>query len=138
MEILELIQHLEQDAEKIGQEKVEELDFDRLQENLNLASNMLKSFSEKERTSEKILEDYKTEIKRLALSLSRLKGESANLDTLEKSLQDENLSYDMLSRLRKQLQTEFDRSFPTSPLSRTCYPFSLERRVKDRIAEFKV
>jgi DNA repair exonuclease SbcCD ATPase subunit len=138
MEISELIRNLTEDAEKIKQEKIEELDFDRLEENLNSASEILKKLKGKERTSEKILEDYKSEIKRLALSLSRLKGENANLELIEKYLREENLSYEELSLLRKQLKSEFDKNFPTSPVSKTFYPFSEVKRAKDKITEFKV
>ncbi len=138
MEILELSQHLKEDAEKINQEKIEELDFDRLEENLNSASEILKKHGEKEKISEKILEDYKSEIKRLAFSLSRLKGENANLELMEKYLREENLSYEELSLLRKQLKSEFDKSFSTSPVARAFYPFSEVKRAKDKITEFKV
>lgn len=138
MEITELIQHLKEDAGKIKQEKIEELDFDRLEQDLSSASEMLKKLNKKESTSEKILEDYKSEIKRLALSLSRLKGENANLELIEKYLRDENLSYEELSLLRKQLKSEFDKNFSSSPLSKTFYPFSEVKRTKDKITEFKV
>lgn len=138
MDISELIQHLKQDAEKINQDKIEELDFDRLEENLNSASEILKKLGEKEKTSDRILEDYKSEIKRLALSLSRLKGENANLELMEKYLREENLSYEELSLLRKQLKSEFDKSFSTTPIARAFYPFSENKSAKDKITEFKV
>jgi len=138
MEVSELIENLREESEKIKQEKLEELDFDKLQQDLNSASGMLKKLTNKEKTSEKILEDYKSEIKRLALSLSRLKGENANLGLIEKHLQNENLSYEELCLLKKQLKSEFDKSFTTAPLSKTIYPFSEEKRVKDKIEEFKV
>ena len=80
----------------------------------------------------------KSEIKRLALSLSRLKGENANLGLIEKHLRNENLSYEELCHLKNQLKSEFDKNFSTAPLSKTIYPFSEGKRAKDKIEEFKV
>ena len=138
MEIGELIENLREEACRITESKIEEIDFDALEEDLNSASEMLKKMKEKEQTSEKILKDFKSEIKRIALSLSRLKGENTTLDLVEKSLTNQNLSYEEFSLLKTKLKSEFDKSFSSAPLSKTFYPFSEEKRVKDKIGEFKV
>ena len=138
MEIPELIVTLKEQNEKIKQEKIEELDFDKLEQTLKFASERLDKLNKKDNISERILKDYKAEIKRLVLSLSRLRGENANFELIEKTLQNEDLSYEELSSLKKQLQSEFDRSFSTSPVSKAIFPFLHERRAKDKIKEFKV
>jgi hypothetical protein len=137
MEILVLIQNLKEQAERIKESRFEEIDFDRLEQNLNLASEMLRKMKEKDKTAENILDDFKTEIKRIALSLSRLKGDNSNLELTEKYLSDPDLDYDELYLLKTKLKSEFDKNFPNAPLSKTNYHFSKEKKVKDKIEEFK-
>ena len=138
MEILKLIENLKGQAERIKESRIEEIDFDRLEENLKTASEMLKMMKGKEETAENILDDFKTEIKRIALSLSRLKGDNSNLELVEKSLSNPNLAYEELYLLKTKLKSEFDKNFSSTPLSKTNYHFSKEKKVKDKIEEFKV
>ncbi len=138
MEILVLIQNLKEQAERIKESRFEEIDFDRLEQNLNLASEMLRKMKEKDKTAENILDDFKTEIKRIALSLSRLKGDNSNLELIEKYLSDPDLDYDELCLLKTKLKSEFDKNLPSAPLSKTSYNFFKEKKAKDKIEEFKV
>jgi hypothetical protein len=138
MEILKLIENLKGQAERIKESRIEEIDFDRLEENLKTASEMLKKMKGKEETAENILDDFKTEIKRIALSLSRLKGDNSNLELIEKYLSNPDLDYDELCLLKTKLKAEFDKNFPNAPRSKTNYHFSKEKKVKDKIEEFKV
>ena len=138
MEILKLIENLKGQAERIKESRIEEIDFDGLEENLKTASEMLKKMKGKEETAENILDDFKTEIKRIALSLSRLKGDNSNLELIEKYLSNPDLDYDELCLLKTKLKAEFDKNFPNAPLSKTNYHFSKEKKVKDKIEEFKV
>ncbi|MDP2960007.1 MAG: hypothetical protein Q8N71_01165 [candidate division Zixibacteria bacterium] len=138
MEILKLIENLKGQAERIKESRIEEIDFDGLEENLKTASEMLKKMKGKEETAENILDDFKAEIKRVALSLSRLKGDNSNLKLIEKYLSNPNLAYEELHLLKTKLKSEFDKNFSITPLSKTNYQFSKEKKVKDKIEEFKV
>jgi hypothetical protein len=138
MEILMLIQNLKEQAERINESRIEEIDFDGLEQNLNLASERLRKMKGKEETAEKIMDDFKAEIKRIALSLSRLKGENSDLELTEKYLSDPDLDYEELCLLKTKLKTEFDNNLPTAPLSKASYHFSKEKKTKDKIEEFKV
>lgn len=138
MEILELIENLKRDAQRLKEEKIELVDFDRLEGNLISASEKLKRMKEKEGVAEKILKDFKGEIKRMAVSLSRLKGENSSPELIEKYLSNQNTGYVELCLLKKRLESEFNQSFPNAPLSKASYIFSKERRVKDRLEEYRV
>jgi len=137
MEILELIENLKRDAQRLKEEKVELIDFDRLEGNLIAASEKLKRMKEKEEVAEKILKDFKGEIKRMAVSLSRLKGEDSSSELIGKYLSNQNTGYEELCLLKRRLESEFNQSFPNVPLSRASYIFSKEKGVKNRLEEFK-
>ena len=138
MEILKLIENLKGQAERIKESRIEEIDFDRLEENIKTASEMLKKMKGKEETAENILDDFKAEIKRIALSLSRLKGDNSTLELIEKYLSNPNLAYEELYLLKTKLKSEFDKNFSSTPRSKTNYHFSKEKKAKDKIEEFKV
>ena len=138
MEVLELVEDLKRDAQRLKEEKVELVDFDKLEGNLISASEKLKRMKEKEEDAEKILKDFKGEIKRMAGSLSRLKGEDSNSELIGKYLSNQNTGYEELCLLKRRLESEFNESFPNAPLSRAGYIFSKERRVKDRLEEYRV
>jgi predicted nuclease with TOPRIM domain len=138
MEIEELTEELKRDAQRLKEEKIELVDFDRLEGNLISASEKLKRMKEKEGVAEKILKDFKGEIKRMAVSLSRLKGENSSPELIEKYLSNQNIGYEELCLLKRRLESEFNESFPNAPLSRSNYVFSKERRGKDRLEEYRV
>jgi len=137
MEIEELTEELKRDALRLKEEKVELVDFDRLEGNLIAASEKLKKMKAKEEVAEKILKDFKAEIKRMAVSLSRLKGEDSGSELIGKYLSNQNIGYEELCLLKRKLESEFDQRFPNAPLSRSNYVFSKERRGKNRLEEFK-
>jgi hypothetical protein len=137
MEIEELTEELKRDALRLKEEKIELIDFDRLGGNLVAASEKLKRMKEKEEVAEKILKDFKGEIKRMAGSLSRLKGENSSSELIGKYLSNQNTGYEELCLLKRRLESEFNQSFPNVPLSRSDYVFSKERRGKDRLEEYK-
>jgi hypothetical protein len=138
MEIEELIENLKRDAQRLKEEKIELIDFDRLEENLKIASEKLKRMKEKEEVAEKILKDFKGEIKRMAVSLSKLKGEDSSSELIGKYLSNQNIGYEELCLLKMRLESEFSESFTNAPLSRSIYVFSKERRGKDRLEEYRV
>lgn len=138
MEIEELIENLKRDAQRLKEEKIELIDFYRLEGNLISASEKLKRMKEKEEVAEKILKDFKGEITRMAFSLSRLKGEKSSPELIEKYLSNQNTGYEELCLLKRRLELEFNESFPNAPLSRSNYVFSKERRGKDRLEEYRV
>jgi len=138
MEIEELIENLKRDAQRLKEEKIELIDFDRLEENLKIASEKLKRMKEKEEVAEKILKDFKGEIKRMAVSLSKLKGEDSSSELIGKYLSNQNIGYEELCLLKMRLESEFSGSFTNAPLSRSIYVFSKERRGKDRLEEYRV
>ncbi len=138
MEIEELVENLKRDAQRLKEEKIELIDFDRLEGNLRAASDKLRRMKEKEEVAEKILKDFKGEIKRMAGSLSRLKGEDSSSELIGKYLSNQNTGYEELCLLKRRLESEFNESFPSAPLSRSNYVFSKERRGKDRLEEYRV
>ncbi len=138
MEIEELIENLKRDEQRLKDEKLELIDFDRLEENLEAASDKLIRMNKKEEVAERILKDFKGEIKRMAVSLSTLKGEGSSTELIEKYLSNQNTSYEDLCLLKKKLESEFNESFPNAPLSRSDYVFAKERRGKDKLEEYRV
>lgn len=138
MEIEELTEELKRDAQRLKEEKIELIDFDRLEGNLISASEKLKRMKQKEEVAEKILKDFKGEIKRMAVSLSRLKGENTSPEFIEKYLSNQDIGYEELCLLKRRLELEFKESFPNAPLSRSNYVFSKERRGKDSLEEYRV
>lgn len=102
------------------------------------ASEKLKRMKQKEEVAEKILKDFKGEIKRMAVSLSRLKGENTSPEFIEKYLSNQDIGYEELCLLKRRLELEFKESFPNAPLSRSNYVFSKERRGKDSLEEYRV
>lgn len=138
MEVEELVENLKRDAQRLKEEKIELIDFDGLEGNLIAASEKLKRMREKEEVAEKILKDFKREIKMMADSLSRLKGEDSSSELIGKYLSNQNTGYEELCLLKKRLESEFNESFPNAPLSKADYIFSKERRVKDRLEEYRV
>ena len=115
MDIQNLIECLNQHRNAIGDEMVHKIDFDQLEKDLNEAACALSTLSEKEKLSEKLLSEFKSEIKRMALAISRVKGELNSCGLVEKLLSSPNLSFEDLLFLREKIKEEFNQSFPSSP-----------------------
>jgi hypothetical protein len=138
MEIEELTEELKRDSQRLKEEKIELIDFDRLEVNLKIASEKLKKMKDKEEVAEKILKDFKGEIKRMAVSLSRLKGENGSCELIGKYLSNQNVGYEELCLLKRRLESEFNESFPNSPISKAGYTFSKDKRTKDQLEEYRI
>jgi hypothetical protein len=119
MDIQNLIESLKKHHDAIGDETIQKMDFDRLQEDLIQASSALHSLEEKERLCEKLLTDYKSEIRKMALAISRMKGDSSSCGLVEKLLSSPEMSFEDLLFLKEKVKEEFNQSFPSSPQSRT-------------------
>ena len=115
MDIQNLIECLNQHRNAIGDEMVQKIDFDQLEKDLNEAACALSSLSEKEKLSEKLLSEFKSEIKRMSQAISRAKGDLNTSGMVERFLSSENLSFDELILLREKVREDFNKSFPTKP-----------------------
>ncbi len=118
MNIQNLIESLNQHQDAIGDEMVQKIDFDQLEKDLSAAVCALSSMEEKEKLSEKLLSEFKSEIKRMALAVSRAKGDLDSCGLVEKLLSSPDLSFEDLLFLREKVKEEFNQSFPATPQSR--------------------
>lgn len=121
METQKLIDALKEHIGCLDGEKIEKIDFDQMQEDLKNSIEILISLQGKEELCDKLLSDFKSEIKRMSLAISRAKGDlnPALRDGLvERLLSSENLSFDELVLLRERVKEDFNKSFPTSPQSK--------------------
>ncbi|KPL02713.1 MAG: hypothetical protein AMJ90_05030 [candidate division Zixibacteria bacterium SM23_73_2] len=135
MKEIELARKLNDFAKLIGDESVEEIEFDSLRQSLEESASCLVQFEKTKTLCEKLLSDFKSEIKRMANFLSCARGENFPLSMVEKLLSSKNLDFDDLVLLRKKVKNEFDNAFPSKPVSRVA-----ERKdiFESRIREFKV
>lgn len=118
MDIQELIESLKGHKAAISGEMIQKIDFDHLEKNLSEAVHLLCSLGEKEQLCEKLLSDFKSEIKRMALAASRAKGNLNSCGLVEKLLSSPDLGFDDLLFLREKVKEEFNQSFPSSPRSK--------------------
>ena len=110
-----LIESLENHRLSIQDETIAKLDFDRLERDLKEAASVLNILERKEKLCDQLTDDFKSEIKRMALTLSRAKGNLGSTGLVEKLLSSPDLSYDDLKFLRDKVREEFNQSFPASP-----------------------
>jgi chromosome segregation ATPase len=115
MNIQELIEALKEHIKCLDAEKIEKIDFDQMQEDLRNSIDALNILQNKEELCEKLLSDFKSEIKRMSLAISRAKGDLNNFGLVERLLSSENLSFDELVILREKVREDFNRSFPAKP-----------------------
>ena len=66
----------------------------------------------------KKVDDFKAEIKRMTLALSRAKGDMGSAGLVEKLLSSPDMSFDDLRFLREKVREDFNLIFPSSPQSR--------------------
>jgi hypothetical protein len=110
-----LIESLEKHRIAIQDETISKLDFDQLEKDLKEAASVLGISEKKEKLCDLLTDDFKAEIKRMALTLSRAKGNLGSTGLVEKLLSSPDLSYDDLKFLRDKVKEEFNQSFPASP-----------------------
>jgi hypothetical protein len=99
----------------LDSEKIEKIDFDQMQEDLKTAVEALNHLQKKDQLCNKLLSDFKSEIKRMSLAISRAKGDGSTCNLVEKLLSSENQSFDELVLLREKVREDFNQSFPTKP-----------------------
>ena len=134
MNIQNLIESLQEHRNAIGDEMVQKIDFDQLEKDLKEATIALSSLEGKEKLCEKLLSEFKSEIKKMALAVSRVKGELNSCGLVEKLLSSPDLSIEDLLFLREKVKEEFNQSFPASPQSRVMGDHG---ESNFRISEFK-
>ena len=110
-----LIEALNGHIECLDGEKIEKIDFDQMQEDLKNSIEALISLQQKEELCDKLLCDFKSEIKRMSLAISRTNHDSKTFGLVERLLSSENLSFDELILLREKVREDFNKSFPTKP-----------------------
>jgi hypothetical protein len=118
MNIQALIECLEEHQISIGDATIHKMDFDKLEKDLDDATGALKSLAQKEALCEKLLTDFKSEVKKMALAISRAKGDMGSSGLVEKLLSSADLGFEDLLFLREKVKEELNHSFPSSPQSR--------------------
>lgn len=130
----ELTESLKRHKSAINGEMIQKIDFDRLEKDLTEAARVLISRGEKEQLCEKLLSDFKSEVKKMALAVSRAKGSLSSCGLVDKLLSSPDLSFEDLLFLKKKVREEFNQSFPPSPQSKV---FVDPGHVNTGISEFK-
>jgi hypothetical protein len=115
MDIQNLIEALKEHVEHLDGEKIEKIDFDRMQEDLKNSIEALSSLRKREELCDKLLVDFKSEIKRLSLAMSRVQGDVNTSGLVEQLLSSNDLDFDELILLRGKVREDFNKSFPTRP-----------------------
>ena len=115
MNVSELAKALKNHALLMDQEKTTQINFDELQKDLRQASEVLTKLEEKSNLGEKLLGDFKAEIKRMSLTLSRVKDDPHLFELTQKFVDSDNMRFEDLILLRKQIRSEFDKAFPSKP-----------------------
>ena len=118
MNVHELIESLKGHKDAISGEMIQKIDFDQLEKDLTEAARVLASRGEKEQLCESLLSDFKSEVKKMALAVSRAKGNVSSCGLVDKLLSSPDLSFEDLLFLRKKVREEFNQSFPPSPQSK--------------------
>ncbi len=134
MDICELIEGLNRQREVIAGEMVHQLDFDKLQNDLAEAASVLSSLAEKEKLCQRLLAEVKSEIKKMALAVSRAKGDNGTGTLVERLISSPEIGLDDLLYLREKVKEEFNQCFPVSPQSKT---MNRTAESRTRISEFK-
>jgi hypothetical protein len=115
MHTQKLIETLKEHLRCLDAEKIEKIDFDQLQEDLKNSIEVLTCLQKKEEFADKLLSDFKSDIKRMSLVISRAKNDLNTCGLVEKLLSSENLSFEELILLREKVREDFNQSFPTKP-----------------------
>lgn len=134
MEIQNLIESLKEHQNAISGEMVQKIDFDQLEKDLNQAACALSSLERKEKFCEKLLSDFKSEIKKMARAVSRVRGDLNSCSLVERLLSSPDLSFEDIVFLKEKVKEEFNQSFPSSPQSKVMIN---QGESNFRISEFK-
>ncbi len=118
MQTQKLIDALKEHIGCLDEEKIEKIDFDRMQEDLKNSIEALASLQKKEELCDKLLSDFKSEIKRMSQAISAARDDlnpALRGGLVERLLSSENLSFEELILLREKVREDFNKSFPTKP-----------------------
>ena len=115
MHTQKLIETLKEHLSCLDAEKIEKIDFDQLQEDLKNSIEVLTCLQKKEEFADKLLSDFKSDIKKMSLAISRAKNDLNTCGLVERLLSSENLSFEELILLREKVREDFNQSFPTKP-----------------------
>jgi hypothetical protein len=134
MEIENLIQSLKKHGEAIQNETIQKIDFDQLEQDLSDTASALSSLEKKGNLCDGLLSDFKSEIKKMALAVSRAKGDLNSCGLVERLLLSPDLGFEELLFLREKVREEFNQSFPSTPQSKVMVDLV---QPNFKIAEFK-
>lgn len=118
MDVQELIESLKGHKAAISGEMIQKIDFDRLEKDLTEAARVLVFRAQKEQLYNKLLSDFKSEVKKMALAVSRAKGSLSSCGLVDKLLSLPDMTFEDLLLLREKVREEFNQSFPSSPQSK--------------------
>jgi hypothetical protein len=134
MEIQKLIDALNQQRQAIAGETVHQMDFDQLQSDLAEACRMLIGLKERDKLCERLLADFKSDIARMTMAVSRAKGEAGTGELVEKLLSSPDTGLDDLFHLRKTIRQQFNHCFPVTPQSKVSGRMASSQA---KVSEFK-
>jgi hypothetical protein len=86
-----------------------------MQEDLKNSVEALNSLKSKQQLCDSLMWEFKSEIKRMSLAISRAKGDMNTCGIVRRLLSSGNLSFDELILLRDKVREDFDQSFSTRP-----------------------
>lgn len=115
MQTQKLIDALKEHIGCLDSEKIEKIDFDELQKDLEDSREALSSLQKKEELCNELLSDFKSEIKRMSLAISRAKGDLNGCGWAERLLSSENLNFEELIFWREKIREDFNKTFPAKP-----------------------
>ena len=134
MEIGNLVSALTNYRNAINDEKLQKLDFDLMEKDLDETVSLLYTLEKKEKLCDQLVDDFKAEMKKMTLALSRVKGDCGSTGLVEKLLSSPDMSFDDLRFLREKVREDFNLSFPSSPQSKVVANLT---RSTFRTGEFK-
>lgn len=117
MDVQNLIESLQMHRNAINDEALQKMDFDQLQRDLSDALDALSHLKEQRELCEKLLGEFKTDILKMAMAISRAKGDLSSGSLVERLLSSPDLGFEDLLFLRNKVREEFNQSFPASPQS---------------------
>jgi hypothetical protein len=109
MEHIKLTESLTTTADSLAAERVSEIDFVKLTDDLRGAVRLIESLLERSLISDKLLSLLKSELAHKARAIAFLQGRDCHL--AEKLLEDGEMSFAALLELKQQIENEFDSVF---------------------------
>jgi hypothetical protein len=117
MNVQNLIKSLQTHRNAINDQALQKIDFDQLEGDLSEAVDTLSHLKDKRELCEKLLSEFKVDIQKMAMAVSRAKGEINSCSLVERLLSSPDLGFEDLLFLRDRVREEFNQSFPASPQS---------------------